>query len=361
MTVGRAEAQATDEFFTNRTGDAADHRRRLGPWSVSSIGWGTNSGELRNIVDLKVESALPEVITGGINFLDTSPAYRHRRSQAAIGRALPRLLASGAVRREQLVFASHVGFVALDRREEDAQEFFRRQVLPDSGLEDADFVAGAWSMHPRWIRAQLDLACRLLGLEHIDLLYVDAPEIALKQEGPERWKALLMSAFAELESLVSEGRIGAWGIASLEGFTGNDTRRAPLQLPTLLEWARHAGGGSTGLCTIQAPFSLAQLDLLNPADEGQPTLQETLSSTGLCFTGMLSLGQGQLCQDLPQYLHPAMPGCRTDAQRALQFARSTQGVTSALVGMKTREHIQELCQLSALPAMPREDWLALFS
>jgi aryl-alcohol dehydrogenase-like predicted oxidoreductase len=357
MTEGRAHPQATRDFHGSAD---PDRLRRLGPWTVSSLGWGTNSGELRNIVDLKVESAVADVLAQGINLLDTSPAYRHRRSQAAVGKGLARCLRSGQARREQLVITSHCGFVALDRKEEDLKAYFKQTVLPASGLEEADFVACAWSMHPRWIRAQLDLARTLLEVDHIDLLFLDSPELALAVEGPQRWQALLLSAFGELESLVTQGAIGAWGISSLEGFLPRGERPPALRIQTLLDLARRAGGGHSNLAAIQAPFSLAQLQFLNPGPDGSPSLQSQLRESGLSFTAMLGLGQGQLCQGLPEYLRPLLPGCRTDAQRALQFVRSTPGVDTVLVGMKTREHIQENGELLDLPALDETAWQALF-
>lgn len=354
--TGRADQEATRRFTAAGPGPS----RSLGDWAVSSLGWGTNSGELRNIVDLKIESAVEDVISRGINLLDTSPAYRHRRSQSAVGKGLARCLQKGLVRRGDLVITSHCGFVSLDRKEEEPGPYFQRQILPASGLEESDFVGSAWSMHPRWIRSQLELARTLLGVEHIDLLFLDSPEIALAVQGPQRWQALLLSAFGELESLVAEGAIGAWGIASLEGWLPREDRPARLKVAPLLELARQAGGGRTHLRAIQAPFSLAQLGFLNPGPDGTPSLQDQLSDSGLAFTAVLSLGQGQLCQGLPEYLRPLLPGCGTDAQRALQFVRSTPGVDSVLVGMKTREHIQENGELSTLPPLDRSAWQALF-
>jgi aryl-alcohol dehydrogenase-like predicted oxidoreductase len=38
----------------------------------------------------------------------------------------------------------------------------------------------------------------------------------------------------------------------------------------------------------------------------------------------------------------------TDAQRALQFARSTPGITCALVGMKTTAHAEENAALAKI-------------
>ncbi|HXX47476.1 MAG TPA: hypothetical protein VEN47_04550, partial [Myxococcota bacterium] len=46
-------------------------------------------------------------------------------------------------------------------------------------------------------------------------------------------------------------------------------------------------------------------------------------------------------------------GLKTDAQRCLQFARSTPGVTTALVAMRSPEHVDENLALAAqAPALP---------
>jgi aryl-alcohol dehydrogenase-like predicted oxidoreductase len=54
-----------------------------------------------------------------------------------------------------------------------------------------------------------------------------------------------------------------------------------------------------------------------------------------------SLLQGQLAQGLPPKLRNWFPRMRTDAQRAIQFVRSTPGITCALVGMSNLEHVEE--------------------
>jgi aryl-alcohol dehydrogenase-like predicted oxidoreductase len=56
-----------------------------------------------------------------------------------------------------------------------------------------------------------------------------------------------------------------------------------------------------------------------------------------------------------------IPGLTTDAQRALQFVRSTPGITTALVGMKTTTHVDENAKIGALAPMAWEQFQRLFS
>ena len=68
-----------------------------------------------------------------------------------------------------------------------------------------------------------------------------------------------------------------------------------------------------------------------------------------------SVLQGRLTQQLPQAVRDALHGLDTDAQRALQFARSTQGITCALVGMKTPKHVEENAALAKVPPISLQE------
>ena len=54
-----------------------------------------------------------------------------------------------------------------------------------------------------------------------------------------------------------------------------------------------------------------------------------------------SLLQGRLASRLPEKIISLFPDCTSSAACALQFVRSTPAVTSALVGMKTGEHVTQ--------------------
>jgi hypothetical protein len=53
--------------------------------------------------------------------------------------------------------------------------------------------------------------------------------------------------------------------------------------------------------------------------------------------------QSQLARALPPEIHSAFPGFATDARRAIAFAQSLP-LTSALVGMKSKSHLEENLQ-----------------
>jgi aryl-alcohol dehydrogenase-like predicted oxidoreductase len=67
-----------------------------------------------------------------------------------------------------------------------------------------------------------------------------------------------------------------------------------------------------------------------------------------------------MARNLPPLVGDSLAGLTTDAQRAIQFVRSTPGLGVALVGMKQIAHVEEnLATAGVSPARP-EDLNRLF-
>jgi aryl-alcohol dehydrogenase-like predicted oxidoreductase len=73
------------------------------------------------------------------------------------------------------------------------------------------------------------------------------------------------------------------------------------------------------------------------------------------------MSQARLSQNLPPFVGEALTGLNSDAQRAIQFVRSTPGVTTALVGMSQRTHVDENMAVAAIPIAPVEEFFSMFS
>jgi aryl-alcohol dehydrogenase-like predicted oxidoreductase len=87
---------------------------------------------------------------------------------------------------------------------------------------------------------------------------------------------------------------------------------------------------------------------------------EAAREHAIAVVASASLHQGQLTR-LPPMMAEYVPGLTTDAQRALQFVRSTPGITVALVGMKTPAHVDENATVGTLSPMGWEQFQRLFS
>jgi aryl-alcohol dehydrogenase-like predicted oxidoreductase len=69
--------------------------------------------------------------------------------------------------------------------------------------------------------------------------------------------------------------------------------------------------------------------------------------------------QGRVLGRLPPKLRAKFPPDLTDAQRALQFARSAPGVTATLAGMSHPAHVDENLRLRDVAPMAPAEFAAV--
>ena len=83
-------------------------------------------------------------------------------------------------------------------------------------------------------------------------------------------------------------------------------------------------------------------------------------ATDIAVCASASLLQGRLTQGLPALLAEAFEGFESDAQRSLQFVRSTPGVNVALAGMSDAEHVRHNLETAKRPPASFESLMQLF-
>jgi aryl-alcohol dehydrogenase-like predicted oxidoreductase len=91
------------------------------------------------------------------------------------------------------------------------------------------------------------------------------------------------------------------------------------------------------------------------------TVLEAARRLGVYVMASASVYQGQLTRNLPDVIAQYVPGLTTDAQRALQFVRSTPGIGTALVGMKSVAHVDENAAVAAAPPMAWDQFKRMFN
>jgi aryl-alcohol dehydrogenase-like predicted oxidoreductase len=173
------------------------------------------------------------------------------------------------------------------------------------------------------------------------------------------------AAFAFLEKAVADGKIRYYGTATWNAYRQSPKGEGYLSLAETVSLAREVAGDEHRFRFIQLPHSLASPEAFtNPtqAVEGEELLSPILAADHLelAVTSSASIGQGRLTQGLPEWLGKLFRGFETDVQRAIQFARSTPGLTTALVGMKQLEHVDENMAVAKVPPTPIDDFLKLF-
>ena len=366
MIAGAATPEGTAAYARRHGRVAPEHFRVLDGCKVSSVGLGTYLGADDAATDASYRDAVARAVGAGINVIDTAVNYRNQRSERAIGAALAALIAAGSVRREEIVVATKGGFVPFDGTvpAEPGQYVAETYVRP--GIVDpADLVGGSHCMTPRYLMDQLERSRKNLGLETIDIYYVPNPETQLVEIDRPRFMNRLRAAFASLEEAVSAGKIRRYGTATWKGYRQPPSSREHLSLADAVRAARDVGGAGHHFDVIQLPYNLAMPDAFTGhtqhVDNESLSPLQAAEKLGLSVMASASIYQGQLTRNLPGAVRELLPGLQTDAQRALQFVRSTPGVTTALVGMKSTLHVAENVGVAAVPPLPWDQFKRFFT
>jgi aryl-alcohol dehydrogenase-like predicted oxidoreductase len=175
----------------------------------------------------------------------------------------------------------------------------------------------------------------------------------------------LEKAFEELEKLVNEGKIKAYGTATWNGYRVDAHSQEYLSLSDVLKTVEKAGGSSHHFKAIQLPYNLGMAEAFGYANQvlGSQTVPffKAAKANGISVFTSASILQSKLSRNLPPVVEQTFTGLQTDAQRAIQFVRSTPGVTAALVGMKKKEHVEENLKVAAVPPESEAKVGSLFS
>lgn len=312
--------------------EAAFYREVCG-LTVSSLGIGTYLGEADDATDRAYTDALTAAAENGINFFDCAINYRAQRSERCIGAALRGL------RRDEIVVCTKAGFLTPG-------------AIPES-LEADDVVGRMHSMAPAFLADQVERSRANLGVDTIDVFYLHNPETQLGFRSRAEFEERIRRAFTQLERLVEAGKIRWYGAATWEGFRKKDA----LSLPRLVEIAAEEGGAEHHFRFIQLPFNLGMVEAFVDRPE---SVLETAARLGITVVASATLLQTRILANMPDSVQQNLPGLAGDAQRAIQFTRSTPGIAVALVGMGRREHVLENLGVARVPPVSREQYLRLY-
>jgi aryl-alcohol dehydrogenase-like predicted oxidoreductase len=368
MIPGRATADGTARYVA-RIGGAlpAEHYRPLvGAVRASSIGAGTYLGPEDDATDALYRHAIAGAITRGVNVVDTAVNYRHQRSERAIGAALADLVARREIARDEVIVATKGGYIPFDgEMPADPRPYFTETYLKPGIIKPDDVVGGSHCMTPKYLEDQIERSRKNLGLETIDVYYVHNPEGQLAEIPRAEFTSRLRAAFTTLEAAAKAGKIARYGAATWNGFREAPDAQGYLSLDALVKLAREAGGNDHHFRVIQLPYNMAMPEAFTKVNQkvGHETLTTVAAAQklGVYVMASASIYQGQLARNLPPVIAEYLPGLDTDAQRALQFVRSTPGIGTALVGMKTQAHVEENARVAEAPPMGWEQFKRLFS
>ena len=357
--------EGTTRYAQRFAGRAAEgHFREAHRLVMSSLGMGTYLGKPDAKTDESYTAAAIAAVENGINVLDAAINYRFQRSERNIGAAIPQLAAKG-IARDEFVVCTKGGYLTPDgAMPGDSNEYFFREYIQPGVFTAKDIAAGSHCMTPKFLKNQLGRSLKNLGLECVDVYYVHNPETQLSEITREEFLIRIREAFTFLESAVDAGEIQYYGMATWNGFRQDALARDAMQLGEIVQTAQEIAGGRHHFRFVQLPFNLGMTEALtlgNQSIRGRDrTVMEAASELDVTLIASASLLQGQVAKNLPGFVAEAL-GLENDAERALQFVRSSPGITTALVGMSRAEHVKANARLMGVPPATVDQFTKLFS
>ncbi len=332
--------------------------------AFSSLGIGTYLGEPDEATDRAYTDAVIAAVESGFNVVDSAINYRFQRSERSIGAALVELGKRGYAR-EEILLCTKAGFLTPDgAMPANPGAFFEKEFVESGILRKEDIAAGCHAMAPRYLADQLDRSLRNLGVGCVDVFYIHNPETQLSEISLGDFLARISAAFLWLESAVTAGKIRSYGMATWSGFRVPPSSREHLSLGAIESVAREIAGDAHHFRYVQLPVNLGMTEALTLPNQDfngeQVTMVQAAEALNVQLIASAALLQGRVARGLPAFIAEAV-GLENDLQRALQFARSLPGITSALVGMRKAEHVRANARLFDSPLMSEDQFAKLFS
>ncbi len=332
--------------------------------NMSSLGMGTYLGQPDPKTDESYTASAVLAGESGINVFDAAINYRFQRSERSIGAALKQLAAKG-FSRDEFVLCTKGGFLTPDgAMPADANDYFFREYIQPGIFTAKDLVGGGHCMTPKFLKNQIGRSLKNLGVSCIDIYYLHNPETQLSEVPKEAFLERVRAAFEFLESAVDAGEISYYGMATWNGFREDATAPGAMQLAEIAQIAQEIAGGRHHFRFVQLPFNLGMTEALTLGNQlvgkTKRTVMEAASDLDISLIASASLLQGQVAKNLPPFVAEAL-GLANDAERALQFVRSSPGITTALVGMSRPTHVEANTKLVNIPPATEDQFTNLFA
>ncbi len=314
------------------------------------------------------EEALTYALRSGINLIDTSANYTDGGSERLIGQVLGKLTAQGDFSRDQVVVVSKAGYLQgenyqLSQERKAAGHPFPDLVLAGEGLEHC--------IHPEFLADQITRSLARLHLQSLDCCLLHNPEYYLneaKSEGVpvaparEEYYRRIRQAFLQLEREVDAGRISSYGISS-NTFPGEADDYNFTSLAKVWDIAEEISADHR-FRVIEFPLNLMETGAVLRTN--QPTGQSLVEFAKSKNLGVLinrplnaivdgrlvrlaekhyygeGAAQARRFRDKTAALDEDWSAAENLSQIALRVIRSTAGISSVLMGMRSRPYVEDV-------------------
>jgi aryl-alcohol dehydrogenase-like predicted oxidoreductase len=366
MLQGCASSEGTAQYRARFPNSAPHHFRIQQNVTLSSIGIGTYLGNPDEATDKGYADSVVRSVQLGSNVIDSAANYRFQRSERSIGHALETLTRDRVFSRSELLICTKGGYLPFDGEQpRNVRDYIESTFVRPGIAAFDDFVGGVHCMTPAYLQNQLEQSLRNMGIDCVDVYYIHNPESQLGYVTETEFYYRLRLAFERLEQNRSQGRLRWYGVATWNGFRVNADARDYHSLSRMVETAQQAGGDGHGFRFVQLPFNLAMpetLTLLNQqVHDEQLTMLEAAERLGVTVVASASMLQGRVARGLPETVRKPLGSLASDAQVAVQFVRSTPGITTALIGMSRVKHVEENLELVDIEPASADSFSQLFS
>ena len=338
---------------------------------LSAIGIGTYLGDTSNKDDEEViHAVLESVLKGGVNVIDTAINYRGQKAERCIKIALRKILTiSNTITRESLFISTKGGFLPSDS---DKNWNGRRTAAEWSttvlNFPNEEIVDNKHCIAPICLEKSINASLSNLGIETIDLFYLhNVAEKQLPSISRDNVMIRIEKAFEYLEKVRLQGMIRFYGLATWTCFRVANNDPQYLSLKDVYDIAVKVGGDNHGFRFIQLPLTSSMPEAATEKYQDGMTIIERAVSLKITVMTSRSIGMANAkaiasldnsyyeCNNVNGHSNIDKSSKVPDgAALSLQVVRSTVGVSTALVGMKKTEHVEENCKVLKTKRIPKD-------
>lgn len=321
---------ATGLFYIGKMIKTLPLKEKFDNENLSDLGVGTFKGIDDEGDDQEYAQSINYLLNNNVNVIDTAINYRNQRSEKLIGSILKNK------NRSEIFLITKGGYVA-----QNFKHLLRSHELASSHSCRSDLINE--SLMRSLLNLQTKIDCYLLhnvenGFEHLD---------------QEQFYKQLTTTFALLEQRVNDGSIVNYGISTWDGLRVDTNNKRFLDLNRVLECAEIAAGRNE-----ENHFKYIELPY-NPVQHEASTLKnqmldgETISTLDYALKKNLKVFvSSPLNQTKVDKSYKGLSPIIT----SLNFARSHQGVTTCLPGIRQLSHAQEIIESTKdLPEFTMEE------
>jgi len=340
---GFADLGETKEYFRSR-GIESKNIRNTDWFYTLPMAIGTHLGDFSDEHSRLYVDAITYAIENGVNFIDTAVNYRGMRSERDIGKVLRYLInEKRTIKREELVISTKGGQIFGDGQLGIKPiDYLEKILIPEGILErkDVNIIENRrHTLEPSFYKTAIEMSKENLGIETIDIYYNHNPEISMYVLGDELFYKQFEKLVEFYEEQVQLENIRFYGMATWDAFISDPDSRWYISLEKAMDIVKAVAGENHHFKFIQLPYNkfmnLANTKLNQSLKGKNYTTIEAANKLGLMVTISSPLNQGEgLNKD------------NLSSKELLRYGIDTEGVYAAMVGTKTRAHLQE--NLSAI-------------